>query len=28
MIYDAARSIKPDALVEWRPCGAASNPHN
>ena len=28
MIYDAARSIKPDALVEWRPCGAAFNPHN
>lgn len=25
MIYDTARSIKPDALVEWCPCGTASN---
>ena len=23
MIYDTARSIKPDALVEWCPCGTA-----
>jgi alpha-galactosidase len=25
MIYDTARSIKPDALVEWCPCGTAAN---
>lgn len=25
MIYDTARSIKPDALVEWCPCGTAFN---
>jgi alpha-galactosidase len=28
MIYDTARSIKPDALVEWCPCGTAFNFHN
>ncbi len=28
MIYDTARSIKPDALVEWCPCGTASNFYN
>jgi alpha-galactosidase len=27
MIYDTARSIKPDALVEWCPCGTAFNFH-
>jgi alpha-galactosidase len=25
MIYDTARSIKPDALIEWCPCGTAFN---
>ncbi|HLN00042.1 MAG TPA: glycoside hydrolase family 36 protein [Bryobacteraceae bacterium] len=25
MIYDTARSIKPDVLVEWCPCGTAAN---
>jgi alpha-galactosidase len=25
MIYETARSIKPDALVEWCPCGTAFN---
>ncbi|HEU0138469.1 MAG TPA: glycoside hydrolase family 36 protein [Bryobacteraceae bacterium] len=25
MIYDTARSIKPDALVEWCPCGTSFN---
>src|ERR1039458_6166155 len=25
MIYDTARSIKPDALVEWCPCGTSYN---
>jgi alpha-galactosidase len=25
MIYDTARSIKPDAIVEWCPCGTAFN---
>jgi alpha-galactosidase len=25
MIYDTARSIKPDALVKWCPCGTAFN---
>lgn len=28
MIYDTARSIKPDALVEWCPCGTAFNFYN
>jgi alpha-galactosidase len=25
MIYDTARSVKPDALVEWCPCGTAAS---
>ena len=28
MIYNTARSIKPDALVEWCPCGTAYNFYN
>jgi alpha-galactosidase len=28
MIFDTARSIKPDALVEWCPCGTAFNFYN
>ena len=28
MIYDTARSIKPDAIVEWCPCGTAFNFYN
>ncbi|HEY3840907.1 MAG TPA: glycoside hydrolase family 36 protein, partial [Bryobacteraceae bacterium] len=28
MIYETARSIKPDALVEWCPCGTAFNFYN
>ena len=28
MIYDTARSIKPDALVEFCPCGTANNFYN
>ena len=28
MIYDTARSIKSDALVEWCPCGTAFNYYN
>jgi alpha-galactosidase len=28
MIYDTARSIKPDALIEWCPCGTAFNFYN
>lgn len=28
MIYDTAKSIKPDALVEWCPCGTAFNFYN
>jgi alpha-galactosidase len=28
MIYDTARSIKPDALVEWCPCGTGFNFYN
>jgi alpha-galactosidase len=27
MIYDTARSIKPEAMVEWCPCGTAYNFH-